>query len=187
LLRGERDVVGAADTGLEHSAAPHRDVVVLADVVYFSGLAEPAHPANFDIHDAAGAGFDGRRGVARMPDRLVQTDGGFQFALQPGVIVDVFIPQRLLDHKKPEAIKFAQVLDLMEPIGGVGIAAQQNVRPARADPLKHVYVPARFYLHLDAAVAGSEFGINLVQQLFDGILNPDGDAALDFASCASEQ
>ena len=179
--------LGARKPAIMRTRTKHRDVIVLADIVYFPGLAEAAHPSDFDIHDAAGAGFDGGGRVAGVADGLVQANGGSQFALQPGVVVDVVIPQRLLDHQELEAIKFAQVFDFIEGVGGVGIAAQHNIGPARADPFQHVHVPARLYFDLDAAVSGGEFGLDLVQQLLDRILDPDGDAALDLASRASEQ
>src|SRR5437763_9900325 len=115
--------MAAPYAGLEHAAAPDRDIVVLADIVDFFSFAEAAYPANLDINDAAGAGFDGGCGVAGMAYRLIQANRGLQFALQPCVIIDVVVPQRLLDHQQLEAIEFSQVLKLVESVGRVGVTA----------------------------------------------------------------
>ena len=60
-----------------------------------------------------------------------------------------------------------QVLDLIKGIGGIGVAAQHNFRPARANPLQHIQVPPGLDFYLDTAVTGSEFELNFVQQLLD--------------------
>src|SRR5215469_18359235 len=185
--RGEGDVVGAPDAGFEHASAPDGNVADLADVMNFPGFAEAAQASNLDVDDAAGAAFDRGGGIARAFDRLVKTDGGVQFALQAGVVEDVIVPQRLLDHQQVKLIELAQVLDFVEGIGGVSVAAEQDVGPPRADFFEDVYVPAGFDFHFDAAVSGGEFGLNLVEQLVDGVLDADGNAALDFAACAAQK
>ena len=65
----------------------------------------------------------GNRGSAGADDRLVETNGGAQFFLQAGVVKNVVVPERLFDHQQVELIEGAQVLDLIERVGGVGVAA----------------------------------------------------------------
>src|ERR1700748_2425175 len=108
-------------------------MVVLANVVHFSGFAESADAAYFYIYNPAGAGFDRGCGVARMPDGFVETYRRAEFALQARVVVNIVIPERLLDHQKVEAIELAQMFDFIQGISGVSIATEQDFRPAHAD------------------------------------------------------
>src|ERR1700691_1075599 len=103
------------------------------------------------------------------------------------MVVDVVVPKWLLDHEQIELVELAQMLDLIESIGGVGIATQSDVRPARANAFQNIEVPAGFHLHLNAAITGGKFALNLVQQLFDGILNADGNSARNLSQFATKQ
>src|SRR5580698_8045894 len=103
------------------------------------------------------------------------------------MVVDVVVPEWLFDHQQIELVELAQMLDLVESVGGVGIATQSDVSPARANSLQNIEVPAGFHLHFDAAIAGGKFALNLVQQLFDGILNADGNSARNFSQFAAQQ
>ena len=105
--RGERDVVRAPDAGFQHAAAPHRDAGGLRDIVHALGLAESAHAAQLDVDDAAGAQADGLLGVVRGADALVQADGRLELGLQRGVVDDVVVRQRLLDHHQVEIVELA--------------------------------------------------------------------------------
>src|SRR4029078_12525012 len=144
--------MGAADSAFQHSATPHRDSAVLAKVVQSDGLTEPTHSSHLDIDDAAGAKFDGSLRLPRIVKGFIQADRAFQFPLQLGMMPDVVFPQRLLDHQEFEVIELAKTLKIARPVRGIGIAAERNVGPARADSLEHVYVPPRFDLHLDSLV-----------------------------------
>ena len=110
-----------------------------------------------------------------------------QFFLQARVIVDVVVPQRLLDHQQIELVELAQVLDLIERVGGIGVATQRDVGPARADAFEHVHVPAGLDFDFDAAVSGGQFDLDFFQQLLDRILNADGNAAGNLAARAAQQ
>ena len=70
------------------------------------------------------------------------------------MVVDVVIPQRLLDHQQIELIELAQVFDLIERVGGIRVATQRDVGPARADALEHVDIPPGLHLDLDAPIPG---------------------------------
>jgi len=98
-------------SGFEHSAAPHRDIICLADVVNFLGLGEATDSANLDVDDPAGAGFDGTRRV-RGPARSIRR-GRWRCAVlfATSVVVEVVF-QRLLDHEAVELVELAQVLSV---------------------------------------------------------------------------
>ena len=55
----QRQVGGPADTGLEHAAAPDRDVLRPTQVMDEDGLTQPAHPSGFDVYDLTGVHFEG--------------------------------------------------------------------------------------------------------------------------------
>src|ERR1019366_3304899 len=107
---GERDVVGAPDAGLQHAAAPDRDAGGLGDIVHAFSLAESGDAAELDVDDAAGAQLDGLLGVARGANALVEADGGLELRLERGVIDDVVVIQRLLDHHQVKIVQLAQVV-----------------------------------------------------------------------------
>ena len=157
--RGEGDVVGAADAGLEHAAAPDGDAELLGDVVDGDGFGEAADAAYLDVDDLAAAEFEGGARVAAVADALVEADAGLDAALQHGVEVEVVVPERLLDHEQIELVPVGDVVDVVEAIGGVGVAAEQDVGPALAHHGEDVGVPAGLALELDALVAGGELGL----------------------------
>src|ERR1700687_1848420 len=153
----------------------------------FQRFGESANAANLDIDNSAGAGFDGERSAARTDDRLVQANRSAQLFLQARVVVDVVVPERLLDHQQIEWIELSQVLDLIEGISGIRVATQSDVSPARADAFEHVQVPARLDFDLDAAVAGGQFDLDFFQQLLDRILDADGNATRNLAARTAQQ
>jgi len=142
-------------------------VFMQSDIVNFQRLAEPAHAPHFDIDDAAGSRFHCCGRNPRIDDRLIQADCRPQFLLQPCMIIDIVIPQWLLDHQQVELVEIAQVLHSIKGVRRVRIAAQSNIRPARANAFQHVHVPARLHLHLDAAISRRKFRLDLAQQLLD--------------------
>src|ERR1035437_8062059 len=182
---GEGDVVGAPDAGLQHAAAPDRDAGGLGDIVHAFGLAESGDPAELDVDDAAGAQLDGLLGVARGANALVEADGGLELRLERGVIDDVVVNQRLLDHHEVKIVQFAQVLGVGEGVGGVGVGHQLDRGETFAHAADHIDVPAGLDLHLDALIARGEFHLDFLQQLLHGILNADGDAAGNLAARAA--
>jgi len=97
LEGGERNVV-APPTPIQHAAA-HTGTLLSWQTCVLSCLAESRLRGDFDIYDAACAGFD-RRQRHGMAYGLVETDRRTQFALQSSVVVDVVIPQGLLDQSE---------------------------------------------------------------------------------------
>src|SRR5579859_5338471 len=146
--------MGAANAGFEHATAPHGDVVVAADIMNFDGFGESADASDFSVDDAACAALKGKGGGAGVHDRFVEADRSAQFFLQTRVVVDVVVPKRLLDHQQIELIEEPEVLDLIEGVGGVRVATEGDVGPARADAFENVDVPAGLDFDFDATVAG---------------------------------
>ena len=57
-----------------------------------------AHPAEFNIDNLAGADLDRFSGVFGGVNGFIQTDGRIDLFLKLGMIDQVFIVQRLLEH-----------------------------------------------------------------------------------------
>src|SRR5438477_10458960 len=62
------------------------------------------------------------------------------------------------------------MLHLIERIGGISIATQENLWPARADAPEHFEVPSGLAFHLDAAIACIQFRLDFFQELLDRVL-----------------
>ena len=80
----------------------------LRDIVDALGFGEAAHAAELDVDDAAGVHRDGLLGVMRRADAFVETDRRFELGLQLGVIDDLVVRQRLLDHHQIEFVQAFQ-------------------------------------------------------------------------------
>ncbi len=79
--RRERDIVRPPDARFEHPAAPHRDAMLLAEIVDAPCHSVAADAAEFDIDDFAGTQFDGSARLLFRVDALVQADWRVQFFL----------------------------------------------------------------------------------------------------------
>ena len=186
--RSQSDVVGAADTALEHPAAPDRHRVVLAEVVDGLRLGEPPHPARLDVHDAPGAQGQHVLGGGGVRDRFVEADGRLEPVLQLRVAAEVVLRERLLDHQQAVGVQVRQVLGVAERVGAVGVGHQRRVRTERlarrADVLD---VGPRPDLDLDLAVTEGQRVARLVDQRPRAVLDTDGDAGGDRAARAAQQ
>src|SRR6476469_1223952 len=101
--------------------------------------------------------------------------------------IKVVVPERLLDHEKVEPFEVGEETEVLKCVGGVGVAGEKYVGPAIAYAVEYFDVPLRFDLQLDAPIAGTKLGCNLAQQLLDGVLDADGDAAFDLSVCPADQ
>src|SRR5579863_2350942 len=99
----------AADPGFQHPATPDRNLLLPANVVNLARFGEAADPADFDIDNAAGSGFQSNRRRASADDGLVEAKRSAQFSLQAGMIENVIVPERLLNHQQVELIEGPQV------------------------------------------------------------------------------
>src|SRR5580698_5348050 len=148
--------MGTSNAGFKHASAPHRNIVRCADIVDSLGLGKAADSAGFDVDNAAGANLNGLRGIASVMDGFVETNGGSQQRLQAGVIVNVVVPERLLDHQEIELIELSQMLDLIQRVSGIGVATQDDFRPAGTNTFEYIDVPARFHFDFNAQITGCQ-------------------------------
>jgi hypothetical protein len=98
------------------------------------------------------------------------------------MVDDFVVRERLFDHHQVEIVQAFQALRIGQRVGRIRVGHQQDIGEPFADFAHHFDVPARLDLHLDALVAGGEFGFDLLQKLRHRILNSDGDAAGNFAT-----
>ncbi len=124
--------MGASDAAFEHTAAPDGDAFFLGGIVDGYGLTESSDAAVFDVDDAAGLHINGGQRITAVADGFIQADGRSDAFLQHGVVVEVVVPERLLDHEQVEGIESGQVIEIVEAVGGVGVATEQNFGPAVA-------------------------------------------------------
>src|SRR5882672_361686 len=103
------------------------------------------------------------------------------------MVVDVIVPERLLDHEQVELVEPAQMVEFIQAISRVRVAAQQNLRPALANLFKNVEIPSLSDLNFDALVSGADFRSDLFQQLIDAVLNSDGNTGWNLLAPPSEQ
>src|SRR5580704_14706603 len=61
--RGQSDVMGPANPGFQHAAAPDRNSGAGAHIMHAFGLRESAHTPEFDIYDPPGRQTDRLRGM----------------------------------------------------------------------------------------------------------------------------
>ena len=84
-------------------------------------------------------------------------------------------------------VKLAQVLELVQRVGGIGVHAQRDVGPAPAHFFQHVDVPARLHLELDPAIPRCQLRFDPLQQLLVRVLNPDRHAARNLTPGPAQQ
>src|SRR5260370_14757244 len=101
--------------------------------------------------------------------------------------IDFVIPQRLLDHQQIERVELAQMLKLIERVGGIRVHTENDIRPAGADLLQHIQIPSRLHLDLDPPVSRRQLRFDVLQKLFRRVLNADRNAARDLAPRSSQQ
>src|SRR5438270_9935928 len=185
----DRDVCGAADAELVHAAAPDGYAARSAQVVDAPSFAQATQAADLDVDDAAAAQVERLARVVDRMDALVEADRRFELGLQPGVIDDVVVGERLLDHHQVEVIHRLQRLDMariVERIGRIRVGHQQDIRPALANGAYVGEVPSRPDLHLDPTVALAKKALDLLQETFDGWLDPEADPGEDLTAGAAQ-
>ncbi len=85
----------SADSGLEHSAAPHRNGMRPADLLYAFRFAVTANAPELDVNNSAGLQLDGRKRMSRIIDAFIQANRGLNLGLQFRVRVNVVPVQRV--------------------------------------------------------------------------------------------
>ena len=114
---GEGDVRGPADAELVHPAAPDRDPSGVTVVVNPLRLEQAAQPADLDVDHPAGAQVERLAGVVGRVDALVETDWCDQLGLEPGVIDDVVVRQRLFDQEQVEGVELLERGEVGQRVG----------------------------------------------------------------------
>ena len=118
---GHGDILGAADAGFEHAAAPDRNAIALAKIVDAFGLEKTADATEFDIDDFASAEGDGGFGLFVGVDAFVETDGRLKIFLDFDVAEEIVPAQGLLDHHEVVGIELLEERKIFVAVGGVGI------------------------------------------------------------------
>src|SRR6266446_29533 len=106
--RGNRDVVRAPDSGLQHTAAPHGNGIRLAKVVNLLRHRVTANASQLDVNNFAGPQRDGRLRMLQRVNAFIQANRRLQLFLQLHVTVQVVPPERLLDHHQVISLKLLQ-------------------------------------------------------------------------------
>ena len=115
--------------------------------------------------------------MMRRTDALIEADRRLQLRLQRGVVDDVVVRQRLLDHHQVEIVELLQSRRIVQRVGGIRVRHQPDRGETLANAPDHVNIPARFDLHLDALISGGQFALDLLDQLLHRVLNSDRYAA----------
>ena len=105
---GDGDVGGPADAELVHPAAPDGHAAAVAVVVHPPGLEQAAQAADLDVDDPAGPQVERLAGVVGRVNALVEADRRLELGLEPGVVDDVVVGQRLLDQEQVEGVELAE-------------------------------------------------------------------------------
>ena len=140
-----------------------------------------ADPAGLDVDDAA---RPGRERICRLTGRVqrfVEADGRTNRRLERGVIADVVVVERLLDHHEIVGVELRQVGPVAELVGGVRIDHQRNRTEAGAHDVDGLDVPARLDLDLDATITRLAFDGDALEQLVERVLDPNRHARFDAA------
>ena len=70
--------------------------------------------------------------AAHGVDGLVQADRRAKLPLQPRVVEDVVVVERLLDHHQLEPVELGEQLDVREGVGRVRVDHQRQTSPNRS-------------------------------------------------------
>ena len=103
------------------------------------------------------------------------------------MVIEIVVPEGLLDHQQIEFIEGGEVGGVAKPIGGVGVATEHDSRITAAHALEDFHIPARLALELDALITGGQFPFDDVHQLWNRALNAQRDAAGNGFAHAAEK
>ena len=185
--RGQRQVGGATHAGLQHPAAPDRHALRAAQVVDGKRLAQSAHPPGLDVDHPARPHLQRLAGVPRREDALVQADRRLELGLQPAVVPQVVLRQRLLDQQQVQIIQRQQAPrrfrgyrpSWRRPAGGC--SGRRCARPV------HRPHRARLDLDLDAAVALRQVALNTLTSASGESWMPTDTPTATFFAHAAQQ
>ncbi len=139
-----------------------------------------------DVDDPARVQLDRVSGGLQRVDRLVQADGSAHDLGHLRVRQHLILRHRLLDEQQLVRVQLGEVLGVREPVGGVGVDLQRHVAETLAHRAHRLEVPAGLDLQLDAPVALVEKVAHRAQQIGDGAMNANRDAAVDLGAHSAE-
>src|SRR5258706_14436530 len=116
------------DSGFQHPSAPYWNSMIKADIMQSAGLLMPADPAEFDVDNLARADLDSFPGIIGGMDRFIEANRRPDLFLKLGVIDDVFIVQRLLEHHDVVAVHFLEELNIGEGVRRIRVTHETNSR-----------------------------------------------------------
>jgi hypothetical protein len=144
-----------------------------------NGVGEPADPADLQIDPAPGVDLDGLARLVERHDAFVEAQGRLQLALQTGVIDQVIVGKRLLDHDETAVVQFAKQRQVVECETAVAVDMHGGFGEALAQRADRLRPHAGAELQLDAGKTGVERAPDLADQTFGVILNTDVGAHRD--------
>ncbi len=100
----------APDARLQHAAAPHGNAAFLRRIVHRDGFGKSAHAAELDVDDLARLHLDRRQRIATVANGFIEADRRIRALLQHGVVVEVVVPEWLLDHEQIKLIEGREVV-----------------------------------------------------------------------------
>src|SRR5207247_7891562 len=146
--RCEGDVVRAANTTLQHSAAPDRHAVPRAQIVDRERCRETADSARLDIDDASCPEGDHVLRALDARDGFVEADRRRQAPLQCRMPYEIVPGERLFDHQEPELVELHESIAVVERVGIIRVRHQRRRRAERL-PHRPDIVDIRARLDLD--------------------------------------
>ena len=185
--RGHGDVLGAADAGFEHAAAPDGDGVFPAEIVNAFGFVETADAAELDVDDLAGTERDSGFGLFVGVDALVEADRSLQVFLDFDVAEEVVPAERLFNHHEVKTVELLEERPVLLAVGRVGVHHQFDTGKILPKALDKSEILAGLDFDFDALIAGGEFGLDRGGEFVERIFYADGDAAGDFLALAADE
>ena len=85
-------------------------------------------------------------------DRFIETNRRSNVPLKLGMVNDVFVMQRLLEHQHVVSVHFFEGLNVGQCVGGICIAHEPDIGECGPHLADGFHVPAGFDLNLDPAV-----------------------------------
>src|SRR2546426_4114694 len=132
----------ASDPGLQHSTTPNRNSALTASIVHGARFPVATDAAEFDIDDLASTDLYCFPCIVSGMDRFIKADWSLDLLLKLGMVDDVFVMERLLEHHHVVSIHPFENVDIRQRISRVRVAHEPNVRKCRPHLPDHVHIPA---------------------------------------------